>query len=274
MGLTRKQACERLGLDKQFTEKQLKKAYYSLSLKYHPDKNPDGSEIFKEINEAYTFLNETEQDDSCETMSYDYNSLLKEYMEHLFDVDIDTFRFVQDSIHKTYDFSVETIQRFDKTIRQFINHSIDKNGKKTSYTLKPDLKNVLNKEVYVLNVDDVPYFIPLWQSELEYHDFVVEIIPTMDEHIHIDDDNNIVIQLTYSLDELFPNKKKTVHITDEHTCEINVDQLLLKEEQDYVVHGKGIPKYTDDDDDLYEIKECSDLILKIKMYCKTSDMSS
>lgn len=266
MGLTRKQACERLGLSKDFNEKQLKKAYYSQSLKYHPDKNPDGEEAFKNINEAYTFLSDL--DDGFFPESVDYNSLLKEYMEYLFDVDIDTFRFVQDSIHKTYDFSVETMQRFDDTIRKLVNmpfyHSKDESGDKTVYTLKPDLKNVLNREIFVLTVENTPYFIPLWHSELEYNDFVVQITPIMDDHIYIDDENNVVIRLDYLLHELFLHKKKTVHITDEHTCEINVNSLFIKEEQEYIVPKHGIPKYNDD---LFKIDEYSDIILKIRLSC-------
>ena len=38
------------------TKKELKKQYYKLSLKYHPDKNINGEEKFKEIANAYQNL--------------------------------------------------------------------------------------------------------------------------------------------------------------------------------------------------------------------------
>ena len=55
-----------LGIDKNATIKQIKKAYKKMSMKYHPDKNKHGTEMFKEINEAHQVL-------SDETKRRDYD---------------------------------------------------------------------------------------------------------------------------------------------------------------------------------------------------------
>jgi curved DNA-binding protein len=53
-----------LGLHRNASQEEVKKAYRRLALKYHPDRNPKDSEaeeIFKEIGEAYAVLNDQEK---------------------------------------------------------------------------------------------------------------------------------------------------------------------------------------------------------------------
>ncbi|MEX1003431.1 MAG: DnaJ C-terminal domain-containing protein [Crocinitomicaceae bacterium] len=53
-----------LGVDKSADQKEIKKVYRKLALKYHPDKNPDNKEAeekFKEISEAYEVLGDPEK---------------------------------------------------------------------------------------------------------------------------------------------------------------------------------------------------------------------
>ena len=61
--MTKKDYYEILGVKKDSTKTEIKKAYRKLALKYHPDKNPDktAEEKFKEISEAYAVLYDEEK---------------------------------------------------------------------------------------------------------------------------------------------------------------------------------------------------------------------
>ena len=55
---------EVLGVDKNADEKEIKKAYRRVAMKYHPDRNPDdpdADEKFKEASEAYEILSDAEK---------------------------------------------------------------------------------------------------------------------------------------------------------------------------------------------------------------------
>ena len=55
---------ETLGVNRDASESEIKKAYRKLAMKYHPDRNPDSKaaeEKFKEVKEAYEILSDTQK---------------------------------------------------------------------------------------------------------------------------------------------------------------------------------------------------------------------
>jgi molecular chaperone DnaJ len=55
---------EVLGVERDATPEQMKKAYRKLAVQYHPDKNPgnkEAEEKFKELGEAYEALNDPQK---------------------------------------------------------------------------------------------------------------------------------------------------------------------------------------------------------------------
>ena len=71
---------EILGIQKNATSDEIKKAYRNLAFKYHPDRNPgnkEAEEKFKKISEAYNVLSDDSKrkDYDCgRTSSYSENT--------------------------------------------------------------------------------------------------------------------------------------------------------------------------------------------------------
>ena len=70
--MVKKDYYETLGVSKNSSVDEIKKAYKKLALKYHPDRNKDegSEEKFKEISEAYAVLSDKEKKETYDQFGH------------------------------------------------------------------------------------------------------------------------------------------------------------------------------------------------------------
>jgi len=59
------------------------------------------------------------------------------------------------------------------------------------YIINPTLKNLLNQEIYKMELNDEILCIPLWHNELKYENNIIKIVPHNDNKYKIIDNNNL-----------------------------------------------------------------------------------
>jgi hypothetical protein len=289
---------ELLELNTPYTEKELKKSYYKKCLEYHPDKNPNGNELFKEIQEAYEVLNKNKKymmssEDKCsndDIRNMTYIELLKKY--------IDTFAnkygwsndFIKSSINKLLNNAEEVSLEFfenleeDKATQLYeyiskysqifnvcsslitnIKKIIDNKVKnKKIVILNPTIDELINDEIYILNEGENHFYVPLWHNELHYkNDYIVRIVPELEENIYIDDDNNIHILMNKKIDELFGLEKLKINIGKKEVF-IDVCELYIKKYQIKVIKNVGLSKINEASP--FENGKRSNIVLHLTIY--------
>ena len=307
-----KHATKILELKSPFSLNELKKNYYRLSLKWHPDKNKnvEATTQFQDIQNAYEYLNEyikikndsdneyislntnvDSDDDKGSGGSRDFFSLfgtfvktisgntinkhmLKNILKNITDncgkISIKIFEGLdKDSSIKLYDYlhqyadilhiSQETLDEIKQIIREKFKHD-------NIIVLHPKLNNLINDELYKLEFDSKTYCIPLWHDEIIYDlscsQLIVKILPVLDDHITIDSNNNVIVNLSTKIRGLLSAEKISFKLCDK-SFDIPCDDLKIKKTQKHIFKKKGIPIINQTD--IYNVSERSNIIVHLTL---------
>jgi hypothetical protein len=300
-------AIKTLELNAGFSLVDVKRNYYKLSLKWHPDKNTsiNSTKKFQEIAEAYEFLkiyldleNGNETNETNEINENDFLNMCNHFLSSLIETtktmtgnritNEQIMNILKQLTTKCEKVSIKLFEGIDKessillfnylvsyadilsisqeTLNEIKNVIELKMKNDNIIILNPNIENLLNDEVYVLTFEDKTYYIPLWHNELIYDTtkgkLIVKIEPELPPHLEIDDNNNIIVNLTTKINSLLVNEKLIFKL-GEKVFQMTSENLRIKKKQQFFLKNKGLTRINYSE--LYNIKKKADIIVNLEL---------
>ena len=268
--MNRKKACDILDIHMDIIDENIIKKHYRMkALQYHPDKcrDEDASDKFREVQEAYEYLSDTEpySNNDSNNDSNKYGNIFMDFINHFTDNEV-----IVNILHKlciqceesSVDYlenmelsnliklysTIEKFQHLFHISNDYIEKILDIIRKKRTdsecYILNPTLEDMLCENVYKLQHNNETFLVPLWHNHLEYDDpsgnVFVLCKPSLAPGTWIDENNNIHHELHLKIEDVW---KQEYIIGIIGTEEIKIDKSLLyiQKYQTYILREKGIP---------------------------------
>jgi len=275
-----------------------------MALKYHPDKNGNSlnaKEKFQKINEAYDFLkneisisekdnSDSDTDEENESNS-SYDGILKtfifgimkgEYNDIISSIISDvvsgckkiSLKLFED-LNKERAMEVYSFLSKYKNVLHISNDTIsavreivlEKCKDDCVYILNPSIDDLLENNIYKLELNKTLYFVPLWHDELYFDgsgsgsDIIVKCIPDLPDNISIDENNNLVVDIDIPLSASLLDTDTYTFQIGKRSCMLQLSDLKMQKVQYICMKHLGISII--DEKDMYNISKKSDIHVKI-----------
>tara|TARA_Y100000816_G_scaffold248137_1_gene197147 strand:+ start:768 stop:1679 length:912 start_codon:yes stop_codon:yes gene_type:complete len=258
----------------ELTNVELKRSYHIMALNYHPDKNKEinSKERFQEIGEAYTFLhniinsninniyeNNTEEEiydtpytdlminllkmllsksDSGEINKFQKKCI--EYTNKLLDQLFDKINL--NVLEDIYKFIVKNSMGLSEDMINVLKDIINKKLMKYNmYIISPSLENIMNSEIFKLEIEKDIVYVPLWHQEMIYENILIKIQPILPDNITIDEYNNMHITYEERFINLLNLIKEDIKFIEINNYKVYLEELRLKKIQVVIFKNQGIP---------------------------------
>ena len=283
-----KEACNLLGLNENFNSKDIKKAYYKKALLYHPDKNPNGEDQFKIINEAYIYLqNNFDADVKRENLSFFYylnnfilpngeinkplvnksiQNLVKNYEKNVIKIFQKMNKENAISIYKFVCKYSDILSISVDILKDMKNIVQTKMMKDNIIILNPRIDDLLNDKIYKLEFDNNTYYIPLWQNEISYdisdNDLIVKCIPELEPELSIDNDNNIYYKVNSTIKKVFEERNIIIKLANKE-WNIPAQKLSIVPKQIYILKEQGL--FCINNNNIYDTEKRAHIYIELNL---------
>jgi hypothetical protein len=273
----------------------IKKQYYKLSLKYHPDKSGDTGEEFIKIQQAYELLTD---ESGVSNITSDYDVLFEKFAEmqnflkgtslsKLWDatknlirsgnIQCELVRCAIESMDVKFcvnlyifilrnsevlHINAETLEMLKTYIEL---HATNK--PQQMIILKVSMDDLFEDNIYVLSHNNKKYYIPLWHDELIYEeddvDLLVKCMFSLNDNVHVDENNNIHVHLKHNFTDVLKNDGLKFEL-GKKVFELSGDVIKVKRNQQIVLEKKGISKINPES--IFETCNKSDVIIYLELF--------
>lgn len=228
-------------------KKMLKKKYYEMCLKYHPDKTKNKEDQFIKMTECYKTLNtyiDNNSEDYCDNPCYNknepdvnYNNLFSSLISL---ISIDNIKYIINLVD---------------SYKIYMNHTPE------IITLNITLQQVFDRRVYINN----DHYIPLWHNivhrlSVKDQQHIIYIIKINDipSNIRILKNNDIIINI--SKHNIKKNAFNNIYICQRVEFDIYISSSEY-EKAFVVLKNRGIPKTNIND--IFDTSQISDIHLHL-----------
>ncbi len=286
-------ACDNLEIDyNKLNIETIKKQYKILALKYHPDKNKDSKshEKFIQIKDSYEFLLKCFNTND-NNISMSYNNILRSFFINILPNNVNSeiyFIIFNKIISSCENHALNYLEKLDITLLKHIYYELiskykdvlhidiklinkieslikNKELDETIY-LNPNFNDLYNNNLYKLTKNNKTYIIPLWHHELSYDaddcEIIIKCVPILPSNISIDHYNNIIIEVSYNIQNIWKLDNISFNI-DDNIFTFEKNKLKLVEYQTITLVKKGISKINTSD--VFNINDKSDIILNVHL---------
>jgi len=288
------QALKILDINEDLTVRIVKKQYYKMALRFHPDKNKKekAAERFRECNEAYVFLQQ-HLNVEIEEENHNYLSLIKKCIRTMFpdiqwndiflestvtgilkncksaslkifnginkDKSLELYAFL--SAHR------EVFSLSDAILKEMYAILQKKMKRDNIIILNPSIDDLLDDKIYKLALEERTFMVPLWHHEVCFDisgaDLIVQSLPELEDHIFIDNYNNIICQFEGKIQRILDTQEVIIKIGSKFFT-IKGENLHIKKKQTHIFRNAGILKM--DEEDLYSTKQRGHIYVEIKLF--------
>ena len=241
-------------------------------------------------DETVSSLKQLYKDITCENKENGYNSYFTSLLYSVFDNPTKQATFVAlcgQITTRSWDIALNTFKSLNKVtaleIIEYITAYKDVLGieddklmmfKKTiveqntdHIVLNPTLDNLLNKDVYILDLYDNKIYIPLWHEEIAFdisgNSLIVSNKLQLPEHVAIDHNNDIHVHVRYSIDKVLDSGVVLVSL-GEKVFELTGDKLALIKQQTARLTGVGVPRIVPNN--ILDADQIGDIIVHLELY--------